>query len=138
MILVSRLQVQVKCKHTDLIKEISTGRKLEEHVNRRNEWGFRAGFHGCRCQELKNIPVLEGGVNAHLFVQCLALGLSGLCRQCHHFASSNAVILGINGLKYPMNRISFASPHICFCKKNTRGEATAPDLLNEPIAFRQR
>ena len=46
------------------------------------------------------------------------------------------MVLGINGLKYPTNRISSAFlVFFLLLQTNARGESTAPDLLDEPIAF---
>jgi len=103
----------VRC---DLVKEVTTGCKLKKHVYCRDVGRLRAWLHYDSSKELENVLVLEGGMNAHLFVYGLALSLGGLWCQSHHLTSGDAMVLGIDSLKY-------------------RGEAATTNLLDQPIAI---
>ena len=87
-------------ERTDFVKEIATGRKLEEHVNR---WDIRriySRFHNDRGQKLEDVGVLKGGVHAHFLVECLTLRLGGFGCQRDNLACGNSMVLGINSLKH--------------------------------------
>src|SRR5712672_19508 len=110
----------VSCSHrldagrTDLVEKVAASCKLKKHIYRRDVGRLRAWLHYDSIEELENARVLEGGMNAHLFVYCLALSLSGPWCQSHHLTSGDAMILGIDGLKYPRSRTSSPnSPLLC-------------------------
>lgn len=121
---------------TDLVKQVPSGGKLEEHIDTRHVVVLILGFDDDSTDEFEHVAMFQRSVDLHFFVYRFAILVRGFICDVDQFACRHSMVFNVYGSEHPGVCVNLMSKG----NKSVLGtalprEATPTDLLNELVTW---